>query len=415
MLALQYRKSVARYAWVRLVGGRFPRMVTGPGAFLRLTEVPEPGLPHPSWARVQPSLSGICGSDLATVAARGSIYLSAFISFPFVPGHEVVGRVIETGSAVTEVKVGDRVVLEPALGCSVRGLEDLCRPCQNGHYANCERVTEGDVSAGIQTGYCHDTGGGWGPQLVAHESQLHRVPDAVPDEAAVMAEPLSCAVHGVLAAQVHEGARVLVIGCGSIGLLTVAALRARAPTCTIVAVAKYAHQQDLAKDLGAEHVVSPGREGYEDLARLSDASLHPLSLGKPAVLGGFDATFECTGSAAGVEDALRWTRSQGKLVMTGMPGINKIDLTPLWYQELNVSGAYAYSMEQGADGRVRTFDLALDMLSQDGWGDRLAALVRHRFPLRRHREAIATAMGAGRSGAIKTVFDIADEARIDQE
>ena len=156
MLALQYRKNVLRYVWVRLIGGRFPRTVAAPGGFLRLTRLPEPQMPNTSWARICPLLSGICGSDLATVAGKSSIYLSAFTSFPFVPGHEVVGRVIETGAAVASVKTGDRVVLEPALGCSVRGFDDLCRPCRDGHYANCERVTEGDISAGIQTGYCRD-------------------------------------------------------------------------------------------------------------------------------------------------------------------------------------------------------------------------------------------------------------------
>ena len=404
MLALQYRKSVPRYAWVHLLGGRFPRTATGVGSFLRLTRVPEPDLPTSSWARIRPLLSGICGSDLAAVAGKSSIYLSAFLSFPFVLGHEVVGHVVETGSAVKEVKVGDRVVLEPALGCSVRGFQETCRSCRDGHYANCERVMEGDISAGIQTGYCRDTGGGWGYQLVAHESQLHRVPDDLPDGAAVMVEPLSCAVHGVLEAQISQDARVLVIGGGTIGLLTVAALRALAPTRTITAMAKYPHQGELAEALGAEYLVAPGRKGYESLAQLSGAALHSLPLGKPAVVGGFDVTFECTGSTAGLEDALRWTRSQGQLIMIGMPTVGTVDMAPSWYKELDVKGAYAYSVERREEGPVRTFRLALDMLSQDGWGQRLGALVRHRFPLRQYRKAIATAMRPGRSGAIKTVF-----------
>ena len=409
MIALQYRKSVPRYIWVRLLGGRYPRMVSGPGGFLRLTQVPEPKLPNGSWARVRPEISGICGSDVATVAGQTSIYLSAFTSFPFVPGHEVVGRVIETGAAVTTVNVGDKVVLEPALGCSVRGFHDLCRPCQGGHYANCERVTEGDISAGIQTGYCHDTGGGWGSELVSHESQLHRVPNGVSDEAAVMTEPLSCAVHGVLEARIPEESNVLVVGCGTIGLLTIAALRALAPTCTVIAIAKYPHQQELARLLGAGHVLETGQKGYERLAQLCGATLHSLALGKPAVLGGFDVTFECTGSAGGVEDAIRWTRSQGQLVITGMPAANKIDLAPLWYQELRVNGSYAYSMETNGQGKVKTFRLALDMLSQNGWGDRLADLVRHHYRLKDYRHAIATAMRPGRTGAVKTVFDFAHE------
>ena len=224
-----------------------------------------------------------------------------------------------------------------------------------------------------------------------------------------MTEPLSCALHAVLEARIPDGARVLVVGSGTIGLLTVAALRSLAPACVIVAIAKYPHQRELARTLGAEHVVAPGQKAYERLAHLSGGTPYSLPLGKPAVLGGFDVTFECTGSASGVEDAIRWTRSQGQLVITGMPAVNKIDLTPLWYQELRVSGAYAYSLETDGKARVKTFRLALDMLSQDSWGARLAALVRHRFHLKQHRSAIAVAMRPGRSEAVKTVFDFAQE------
>jgi len=408
MLALQYSKSVPRYVWVRLLAGRSPRLVTGPGAFLRLAQIPPPELPSQSWVRVRPSLSGICGSDVAAVTGKSSIYLSAFTSFPFVPGHEVVGQVVETGREVTSVKTGDRVVLEPALGCTVRGFRDVCRPCTEGHYSNCERVTEGDISAGIQIGYCRDTGGGWGSYLVAHESQLYHVPDGISDEAAVLTEPLSCALHGVLGAQVLEQARVLVVGGGTIGLLTVAALRYLVPTCTIVAIARHPHQQKMAGELGGSHVVTPGPDLYDQMSGLTGAVVHSIPLGKPAVMGGFDVTFECTGSSDGLEDAVRWTRSQGQVVLTGMPHPNTIDLTPMWYKELSVTGAYTYSVEQGIEGETRTFRIALDMLSGD-WGERLAALVRHRFSIKQHRNAIEAAMRPGRSGSIKTVFEPAEE------
>ena len=410
MLALQYRKSVARYVWVKLLGGRFPRMLTAPGAFLRMTQMPEPSLPTDEWVRVRPILSGICGSDVAALSGKGSIYLSAFTSFPFVPGHEVVGRVVETGEGVSEFAAGDRVILEPALGCTVRGLDEPCGPCAGGHYANCERVMEGDISSGIQTGYCRDTGGGWGASMVAHKSQLYAVPEHVSDEAAVMAEPLSCAVHGVLEADVPDGAEVLVVGGGTIGLLTVAALGTLAPTARVTLVARYEHQRSLGEILGADRVVVAGRGLAAALAELSGASLLPLEIGKPAVVGGFDVTFECTGSGGGIEDAVRWTRARGKLVLSGMPDPNKLDMTPVWYQELRVIGAYAYAAEARNGGRRRTFEIAIDMLAEDEWTGKIGALVTHRFPLKRRGQAIATAMRPGKHGAIKTVFDLADAA-----
>ena len=238
MLALQFRYNLLRYAWVRAMGGRSPHTVTGPGSYLRLTNVSEPPLPTPHWVRVRPLLSGICGSDLAVLSARSSIYLSGFTSSPFVPGHEVVGVVEETGSAVSKVKEGQRVVLEPALSCRVRGIEETCRPCSEGHDSSCEYVTLGDISPGIQTGYCMDTGGGWGANLVAHESQLYPIPDSLRDSSAVLVEPLSCSLHGVLLAQLPPDVRVLVLGCGTMGLLTIAALRYLVPSAHVVAVGK---------------------------------------------------------------------------------------------------------------------------------------------------------------------------------
>ena len=405
MRALLYRRSIPRYAWTKLVGARTARGVTGLGSSLSLADVPEPRLPSPSWVRIKPTLAGICGSDLAVLTAHASLYPSAFTSFPFVPGHELVGVVSEVGAAVTSCRVGDRVALEPALGCAARGFREPCPPCARGRQANCERATQGDISAGLQTGYCRDTGGGWGPELVAHESQVHRVPDSLAAEAAVLIEPLSCCVHAVIRANVAEGARVLVVGCGVIGLLTIAALKWLAPSCTVVALARYPHQRELAGSLGAGHVAHAGRRAYDDLARLAGASLHNVTVGKPAVRGGFDASFDCVGSSSSIEDAINWTRPQGTAVLVGMPGQVTVDLAALWQKEVRLEGAYAYGDEAWRGRAVGTFSLSLEMMA-DGWADRLTPLVTHRYPLGKYREAVATALSVGPRKAVKTVFDL---------
>ena len=407
MLALQFRRSIPRYAWTRAVGQRFPGVVTRWGSQLRLARIDEPSLPSASWVRVRPLLSGICGSDLAIITGSASPYVSALTSFPFVPGHEIVGEVAEVGADVASVGVGDRIVVQPVLGCTVRGFTDPCWACAEGNLGNCERVTEGDLAAGLQTGYCRTTGGGWGTELVAHESQLHLVSDDIPNEAAVLAEPLGCALRGVLQGGVREGATVLVVGCGTVGLLTIAALRAWAPPCTIIAVAKHRHQSEAARALGADEIVPPGIGGYPRLAELTDASMHPLPLHQPAVVGGASVTFDCIGSASSLAQALRWTRARGSVVMLGMPGHQRIDLSPLWYQELRLIGSYASCLEHAGDESERqSLDMALDVLGSPEWGQRLRSLVSHRFPLRRYRQAITTAIGAGRLGAVKTVFDL---------
>ena len=316
----------------------------------------------------------------------------------------------EIGQSATKVQVGQRVVVEPALGCHVRGIEEPCRPCSQGHYANCERVTMGDIGPGLMTGICRDTGGGWGTSLVAHESQLYQVPEALPNEAAVLTEPLSCAIHGVLQAQLYEGSRVLVVGCGTIGLLTVAALKAVAPSCSVVAMGKYPYQRELAHSLGADHLVPLGAEGYQELARISGGTQYPLPLGEPAVTGGFDVTFQCVGSPRALGDSVRWTRSQGQVIMVGMPEVGKMDLAPFWYQELRLKGAYTYSWECVGERQVKTFDLALELLSKEPWAAKLPPLVMHRFPLKKYRSAIATAMHPGRYNGVKTVFDLTQPA-----
>src|SRR5262249_40639295 len=159
-------------------------------------------------------------------------------SFPFTFGHEVVGTVTEVGTEVRAVKIGDRVVIEPALHCGVRSIDPPCEPCIQGHYGNCTNVLRGDIAPGVQTGYCRDTGGGWSSSLVAHEVQLHRVPKQVLDEAAVLLEPFSCALHSVLQALALHSSKlenILLIGSGTMGLLTLAALKAVAAPARVFA------------------------------------------------------------------------------------------------------------------------------------------------------------------------------------
>src|SRR5262249_17801710 len=144
---------------------------------LRLITRPEPRPPAAGWTRVRPFLSGVCGSDLGLLTGRNSPYLSAVVSLPFTPGHAGVGEALD---AVPGIPRGSRVVLDPVLGCAPRGV-DPCRWCGIGEHSRCDHITTGRVSAGMQTGYCADTGGGWSQLLVAHHSQLHLVPDGLDD------------------------------------------------------------------------------------------------------------------------------------------------------------------------------------------------------------------------------------------
>ncbi len=411
MLAVQCVKSVPGWLLLKALGRRFPSLCTGRLSLLRLREVAEPKLPGPRWARVRPTLSGVCGSDLATITAEGSPFFSPLTSFPFTFGHEVVGTVTEAGGEVVGVSVGDRVVVEPALHCGVRGVDPPCAACLQGRYGNCVNVTRGDIAAGVQTGYCRDTGGGWSASLAAHEVQLHKVPDGVSDEEAVLAEPFSCALHAVLRSADggrEEPEKILVLGCGTMGLLTVAALRALGASGRVFASAKHPHQQELAWKLGADELIRPGRGAYDELCKRSGAAQYFPEIGKPTVLGGFDVVFDCVGSPDSLDDAVRFTQARGSTVLVGMPAVPKtVDWTTIWFKELRVLGTYAYGVEEVGGERLRTFELALRLLNQKRVD--LAALVTHRFRLADYRRAVRTALFTGEHRSVKTVFALTGE------
>ncbi|MEO8746025.1 MAG: zinc-binding dehydrogenase [Candidatus Dormiibacterota bacterium] len=388
MLALTFNRSIPSFAIVKAAGGR-PDVATSALSMLKLGDVDEPVLPAPDWVRVLPTLSGICGSDLAAIGGHASLYLDPLTSYPFVPGHEVVGTLDD----------GTRVVIEPALGCVVRGVDPPCPRCAEGRPGLCYNVTEGPIEVGLQTGYCADTGGGWGEMLVAHPSQLHQVPATLSDEAAVLIEPFACCVHAALRGGAGKDDIVVVSGAGTIGLLTVAAVRLFTPPRRLIAIAKHPTQRDLAKKLGADQVISPA-DVFQRI-RFATGARRLDGINRSLLLGGADITFECVGRADSLNDAVRFTREGGTVVAVGMPGEEKVDWAPIWQRELTVMGAYAYGAEPKKKGR-RTFELALEAAPKL----HLETLTGPLFGLGEYRDAIAYAMSAGRLGAVKVAFDL---------
>jgi len=353
---------------------------------LALVEAPDPSEPGPGWRRVRPILAGICGSDLATVAGKSSRFFEPIVSFPFVPGHEIVGTTED----------GARVVVEPVLGCAAREIVPPCPACAGGSTGRCEHLTLGHLKPGLQTGYCADTGGGWSTSLVAHTSQIHAVPEAFSDDAAVMVEPAACAVHAALRAKVPGGGLVAVLGAGTLGLCVVAALRRFALPGTVIVGAKHPDQQAEARRLGADVAVAPA-----EVRRAVRRAARCLTVGE-RLSGGADVVLDCVGNAASIHEALAITRPGGRVVLVGMPGPARLDLAPLWQREIELVGAYAYGTEELPDGRAaRTFDLAFELAA----AAELGRLVSARYPLERYREAIEHAATAGSRGAVKIVFE----------
>lgn len=377
MKALVFERSLPKYA-AALVAGR---LRSGSGAKvgpLRLADVDEPALPGPEWHRVRPRLAGICGSDLATVDGKSSRYFESIVSFPFVPGHEIVG----------ELDDGTRVVVEPVLACAARRVEPPCDMCAAGRTNLCERTAFGHVEPGLQTGYCSDTGGGWSTGLVAHASQLHVVPNDMSDEAAVMVEPAACAIQAVRS--IGDGT-IAVIGAGTLGLCVIAALRADR-SAQVIAAAKHPEQRRLAAELGAE-VVEP-----DALKRAVRTRTRSLQAGSQ-LTGGADTVVDCVGNDASLSHALEIVAPGGTVVLLGMPGRVTVDLTPLWHREISLKGTYAYEHSAFPDAFALVHEARLERL--------VSAL----YPLDRYREAIDHAAHAGARGAVKIAFDLRKERR----
>ena len=382
MRALVVDRKPLRFAAARVASevdpGRGARV--GP---LRLKDVPEPVAPGPGWVRVRPRLSGICGSDLSTVDGRSSRWFEAVVSFPFTPGHEVVG----------DTDDGRRVVIEPVLGCATRAVSPRCRACAGGAHDRCERLHVGALEPGLQTGFCCSTGGGWSQVLMAQESQVHEVPDELSDEAAVMIEPAACALHAALSTPT-DGAVVAVLGAGTLGLCTTAAVAAHGAPARLLVGAKHPQQRRLATALGATDVVS-GRE----LARAVRRATGSFSYDDGTLTGGADVVYDCVGSSDSIGSSIAMTRPGGTIVLVGMPAKVTVDLTPLWQQQIRLQGAYAYGVEPTL-GHVRTFAAATELVARLDLG----RLVSARYPLARFTDAIDHAAHAGARGAVKIAF-----------
>lgn len=407
MKAVQFNYSFLRYVLCKTVGKFLPSLHWNSQlSCLHYGDIPEPALPNNEWVKIKVKYGGICGSDINLIFLRDSPALSPFTSFPFTLGHELVGIITEVGSEVKHVIPGDRVVIDPVLSCETRGISRPCSACQHGDFSLCEHMTDGHVSPGLLVGTCHDTGGSWSPYLVAHQSQVFKLPPEINDINGVMVEPFSCALHSVLRNPPKNHDTVFIIGAGVIGLCIIAAIRALGISCRIIVLAKHDYQAELASHYGADEVIrltSKNRYFPKAASSLHAKLLTPI-FGSSIAQGGADITFECVGKESSIHDALRLTKSGGKVILLGLAGIlNKIDWTTVWLNELTVKGSFAYSTEKYEGKKTRTYDIAIELMAK-GKVD-LSPLITHRFPLEQYKRAISTASNKGQEAVVKVVFE----------
>ena len=223
MEALLFRRQIGRYLLSRAIHAGMRRAWSPRLAPLHRVELECPVARAPGWLRVDVRQSGICGTDLRLVTGEDSLYLEPEATYPFVPGHELVGE-MEKGSSVEPGTVvggtaSPRVAVWPILGCRVREDGVTCPACAAGWEGLCERRGDGWPGAGCSIGFNRETGGGWAEACLAHRSQLWSLPDTVSDDEAVLFDPAAAALAALLRGSAPHPETTLVIGGGTIAFL----------------------------------------------------------------------------------------------------------------------------------------------------------------------------------------------------
>ncbi|MEY2436858.1 MAG: hypothetical protein QOF97_1694 [Acidimicrobiaceae bacterium] len=374
-----------------------------------LQDIAEPHLIGDDWAVLRTRMTGICGSDTKQVlmdfeGAEDSP-MTAFISFPQVLGHEVVATIEDLGRAVEGFEPGQRVVLNPWLSCGPRGIDPVCPACAAGDWSLCWNFHEGRLTPGIHTGNSSDATGGFAERLPAHQQMMIPVPDGVPDEVAVLADPFAVSLHAITRNPPPPGGKAVVYGAGALGTCAVAILRALHPTVEIAVVAAWDAQAALADKHGATVFrPEPRLELIEALAAWSGGILRTPWEGLPTCHPGFiDVVYDTVGAPATSEVNVRVLRERGTMVQLGLSSWARTELTPMYFKEIRWVGSNAFGIEE-VDG-VRKHGIAhyLDM-AKDGRID-LSGMLTHTFPLDDWQDAWRTLIDQEHTGAIKVAFD----------
>ncbi|UCG01195.1 MAG: alcohol dehydrogenase catalytic domain-containing protein [Candidatus Heimdallarchaeota archaeon] len=404
MKALRFHASIPRYITTKLLGKITKSAYLSFFPPTKLDDIPEPVV-RKDWVKIETKFAGICGSDVNTILLQESPLLEPLCSFPAVLGHENVGIVKEIGSNVKNVNIGDRVVIDPILSCIPRGIKPVCQNCEKGDTVCCENFDRGNLSPAFDIGWCRDTGGTFSQYYLAHGSQIHTVPDNVTDENAVLVEPFSIGIHAVLQHFPKDNETVIVIGTGVIGLMVIIALRSLGSKAKIIAIDKREYQGKLALEkAGANSFICVKKGYYQEFAKHFKARIYKPILEKKELIvgGGADMVFECVGIPSTIEDALRFTKSGGKMILIGNPHQINVDWSLIWFRELKVIGSFGSTLER-EDDKAHAFDIALELMSS-GEVD-VSWMITHKFDFpKNYKRGIKYSMNKERFRVIKAIF-----------
>lgn len=407
MKAIRFNATIPRYAFAKGVGRiKKEAYYKGPLAPIFMDDVPEPELINQNWVKIRTIYGGVCGSDINMVFLDDTPYSEPYITMPYTVGHENFGEIVEAGSGVSGFAVGDRVVADPMLPCAARDIDPPCGPCARGDFSECLNLLEGTLPPGLNLGFCGPVGGSWSSHYVAHQSQLMKVPDEMTGERAIMIDVFASALHPVMRNLPEPGQTVLVYGCGIIGMLVTASLKALAD-CRVIVIARYPFQADVARGFGADEVIMQKEVDnlYAEIAPLTGAQVLKPMIGGEYLNGGPDAVFDCVGHTETLDDSFRMTKSGGKIVIIGLVTIPKgLDWTPVWFKELTIRGTLCSSTET-YEGRTRkTYEWATELINTGKV--EVDHLLTHVWKLDEYIPMIETAIRKGTTHCIKQAFKL---------
>jgi L-iditol 2-dehydrogenase len=290
--------TVAENEWDN-AGRDVPAIVkTGPGAAAVELAHRQIGEPKPGEVLLEVLAAGVCGTDLHIVDDE---YASAP---PVTMGHEVAGRVVDTGAGVPTSWVGRRVAIETFFSACER-----CDSCRGGRRNLCaDRQSIGSL-----------VDGGFATRMLVPALNLHEVPDNVSDHAAALCEPLACVCRCLLDPPlINAGDRVLVVGPGAMGLLAAQVALAQGAEVTVAGLSKDADRLTAAQGFGAA-----------------------VTIERPEPRS-FDVVVECSGSAGGAATCLAAVRPSGRYVAIGIFGRPvTVDLDAVLLKEITITSGFA--------------------------------------------------------------------------
>jgi len=406
MDALVFRHDVGRYLFSRAVYRTAPGAWSVSMAPLDHVRCPRPRAAAPGWATIRVRLAGICGTDANLLTGSDSLFLEPEATYPFVPGHELVGEILDASPGSGEPPMppsGTRVAVWAVLGCRARGVEQPCRHCLEGWEGLCERRGPEWPGPALGIGFSREMGGGWSEECLAHVTQLWPLPDAVADEDAVLLDPAATALAALLRTQKGDPATNLVIGGGTIGLLCMRLAKALALPGSWVLLARHEFQRAFAEHHGHSAVrLSRDAEFHEWLLSRGATSTTVAGYGR-VVRGAFDRVINAAGSVQSFRWALEAAAPRATVALVSAPAsVRRFDPTPVWCREITLRGIYDYGPVPWQGASRHPYSVLLPLLEHGETSFR--DLITHTFRLRDYREALSAAVHRGRTGAVKVVF-----------